>query len=52
MKFSLDHLKRYLKTNKSVTELADKMTMLGLEVEEIHDGLGHGHSIMVCKRKE
>ena len=23
----------------------------GMEVEEIHDGLGHGHSIMVCKIK-
>ena len=22
----------------------------GLEVETIHDGLGHGHSIMVCRR--
>ena len=21
----------------------------GLEVEEIHDGLGQGHSILVCK---
>ena len=37
MKFSLDHLKRYLKTDKSAQELADKMTMLGLEVEEIVD---------------
>ena len=37
MKFSLDHLKRYLKTDKTVAELADKMTMLGLEVEEIQD---------------
>jgi hypothetical protein len=23
----------------------------GLVVEEIHDGLGQGHSIMICKRK-
>ena len=22
----------------------------GLEVETIHDGLGHGHSIMICKK--
>ena len=22
----------------------------GLEVEMIHDGLGHGHSIMICKK--
>lgn len=37
MKFSLDHLKRYLKTDRTVAELADKMTMLGLEVEEVQD---------------
>ena len=24
----------------------------GLEVEHIHDGLGHGHSIMICKRNK
>lgn len=24
----------------------------GLEIEEIHDGLGHGHSILVCNRKK
>ncbi len=24
----------------------------GLEIETIHDGLGQGHSIMVCKRKQ
>lgn len=37
MRFSLEHLKRYLKTDKSVNELADKLTMLGLEIEEIQD---------------
>ena len=34
---------------------SDDMTRLveraGLKVEEIHDGLGQGHSIMICKRK-
>ena len=34
---------------------SDDMTRLveraGLVVEEIHDGLGQGHSIMICKRK-
>ena len=34
---------------------SDDMTRLveraGLAVEEIHDGLGQGHSIMICKRK-
>jgi len=37
MKFSLTTLKQYLKTEASVQELADKMTMIGLEVEEIQD---------------
>ena len=37
MRFSLEHLKRYLKTDKSVNELAEKLTMLGLEIEEIQD---------------
>lgn len=23
----------------------------GLAVEAIHDGLGHGHSILICKTK-
>ena len=34
---------------------SDDMTRLveqaGLQVETIHDGLGQGHSIMICKRK-
>ena len=33
MKFSLTTLKQYLNTNASAAELADKMTMIGLEVE-------------------
>ncbi|MDY6408181.1 MAG: phenylalanine--tRNA ligase subunit beta [Pseudomonadota bacterium] len=37
MKFSLTTLKQYLNTNATATELADKMTMLGLEVEEVQD---------------
>ena len=37
MKFSLTTLKQYLKTDASVAELADKMTMIGLEVEEVQD---------------
>jgi len=37
MKFSLTTLKQYLNTNASVAELADKMTMIGLEVEDIQD---------------
>ena len=37
MKFSLTTLKQYLKTGASVAEWADKMTMLGLEVEDVQD---------------
>jgi len=37
MKFSLTTLKQYLNTNASAAELADKMTMIGLEVEEVQD---------------
>ena len=37
MRFSLTTLKQYLKTEASAQELADQMTMIGLEVEEIQD---------------
>ena len=37
MKFSLATLKKYLNTNASVNELTEKMTSLGLEVEEVQD---------------
>ena len=37
MKFSLTTLKQYLNTNASAAELADKMTMIGLEVEDVQD---------------
>ena len=32
-------------------DMARLVRKAGLEVETIHDGLGHGHSIMVCKIK-
>ena len=32
-------------------DLMRLITQAGLEVEEIHDGLGQGHSIIVCKKK-
>ena len=35
MKFSLDWLKQHLDTNASAREIADKLTAIGLEVEEV-----------------
>jgi hypothetical protein len=32
-------------------DMARLVERAGLRVEEIHDGLGQGHSIMICKRK-
>lgn len=32
-------------------DMADYAGRAGLEVVEIHDNLGHGHSLMVCRRK-
>jgi phenylalanyl-tRNA synthetase beta chain len=37
MKFTLDWLKEHLDTDKSLADLADKLTMIGLEVERIED---------------
>src|SRR5271163_402699 len=37
MKFTLAWLKEHLDTNHSLGELADKLTMIGLEVERIED---------------
>ncbi|MBP5092585.1 MAG: phenylalanine--tRNA ligase subunit beta [Abditibacteriota bacterium] len=37
MKLSVNHLKNYVDINIPVKELADKLTMTGLEVEEIKD---------------
>jgi len=37
MRLSLTTLKRYLDTKASVKEIADKMTAIGLEVEEVQD---------------
>ena len=32
-------------------DLTDLVEEAGLEVEEIHDGIGQGHNILVCKKK-
>jgi phenylalanyl-tRNA synthetase beta chain len=37
MKFTFGWLKEHLKTDRSVGEIADKLTMIGLEVERIED---------------
>ena len=37
MRFTLSALKKYLKTDMSAEQLAGAMTLLGLEVEEVHD---------------
>ncbi|HJD57582.1 MAG TPA: phenylalanine--tRNA ligase subunit beta [Rickettsia endosymbiont of Sericostoma sp. HW-2014] len=37
MKFTLSWLKKFLDTDVSVTDIAERLTMLGLEVEEIVD---------------
>ena len=31
-------------------DMQDCIARAGLGLETIHDGLGHGHSIMVCRR--
>ena len=42
MKFTFNWLKDYLETNASVEEVADKLSMIGLEVEEI---INPGHML-------
>ena len=37
MKFTLSWLKKHLDTDAAVTEIADKLTMIGLEVENLDD---------------
>src|SRR3954462_5202992 len=37
MKFTLSWLKQYLDTDEPVEKLADKLTMIGLEVEHLED---------------
>ena len=37
MKFTLSWLKDHLETEASLAEITDWLTMLGLEVEEVHD---------------
>jgi len=49
MRFSYDWLKRHLDTEKSVYEIADELTSLGIEVEEIVDNYAHLKNFSVAK---
>ena len=37
MKFTLSWLREHLNTDASVADIADKLTMIGLEVEKVED---------------
>ena len=39
MRFTYNQLKQYLKTNLSPIEIANALTMIGLEIEDIEDKL-------------
>ena len=52
MKFTLKWLKEHLETDASLDALAERLTMLGLEVEEISDaaadlGVAEGKEVYV-----
>ena len=51
MNVSYNWLKEYVSFDMSAEKVAEILTFIGLEVEEIVDGLGLGHSIMICKKK-
>ena len=40
MKFTLPWLKDHLDTDASLSEITDKLTMIGLEVENVEDKAG------------
>ncbi len=55
MRFTFNQLKKYLKTDLSPLEIADKLTMIGLEIEEVKDMRGPLAGFIVaeiaeCKR--
>ncbi|MCL4066616.1 phenylalanine--tRNA ligase subunit beta [Pseudomonas sp. GX19020] len=49
MKFTLSWLKDHLETGASVTEIADALTDLGLEVEEIEDPAARLGAFRICR---
>lgn len=48
MKFTLSNLKKHLKTNATPAQIAEKLTDLGLEVEDIEDGQKKFANIIVA----
>ncbi len=52
MKTSLSWLKTYLKTNASANEIADKLTNIGLEMEEVIDNASNLKGFIVGEIKE
>ena len=49
MKLTLSWLRDHLDTTASVAEIADALTDLGLEVEDIHDPAMEGVSVTVTE---
>lgn len=52
MKFTLNWLKEYLVTSKSANEIADDLTNIGLEVEEVSNDAAFLEDFIVAKIKE
>ena len=58
MKFTLSWLKEYLDTDEPLEKIADKLTMIGLEVEHIDDKAisswcdDHDHILKALMRKD
>ena len=52
MKFTLSWLKDYLDTDASVQEIADKLTAIGLEIEEVADPLAAVQNLIVAQVDE
>ena len=52
MKFSLSWLKAHLETDASLAEVVDKLTMIGLELEEVEDRAAELAAFTVAYVKE
>ena len=49
MKFTLSWLNEHLKLNNTVTQIAEKLTNLGLEVESVDSLNGNFQNFFICK---